>query len=361
MPGKLKPLVIGGLKIPVPIIQGGMGVRVSTAPLASAVTNCGCAGTISSIGLGSEINKANIDYVKESSEALKKEIISAKEKSTGAIGVNVMVALTNYEQLVRTAAATGADFIASGAGLPLKLPGFVKDTHTKLIPIVSSVRATDLIIKTWKKRYNRFPDAIIVEGPLAGGHLGFKFEHLASVKEGFLELLVIDIVKLVNSYEKEFKVTIPVIAAGGIYDGKDIVKFINAGASGVQIGTRFVATFECSISDKFKKLYISAQEKDIVIIKSPVGLPGRVIQTKFTKEVMGGKRIPIQCMYKCLITCDPTTAPYCIAKALLNAVEGNIDDSVVFTGQNVSRIDKIVSVKELIDTLVAEAEEALKC
>ncbi|MCD4784892.1 MAG: nitronate monooxygenase family protein [Candidatus Eremiobacteraeota bacterium] len=356
----LNPLWIGDLKIEVPIIQGGMGVRVSTASLAGAVANAGGAGTIASVGLGYGTKLNETDYMAASRIGLQQEIHGAREITDGVIGVNIMVALSNYEDLARTASKENIDYIVSGAGLPLKLPGFIDNKSIKLIPMASSARAADIIIRTWKKRYNRFPDAIVVEGPLAGGHLGFKYEELENHKADSLEKIVSETLEIVNKYEKENDISIPVIPAGGIFDGKDIAKFFRMGAKGVQIGTRFVTTHECSISDEFKKLYIEAKEEDVVIIKSPVGMPGRVIRTDFIDRVEMGETIPFKCNYRCLRSCDPRKAPYCIAKALFSAVKGDIDESVVFCGSNASKIDKIVSVQELIDELVLEASEKLK-
>jgi len=355
MSNGLKPFLIGDLEIKIPIIQGGMGVKVSTASLASAVANCGAAGTIASVGLAYGIDEKGREFVEASNEALQKEIRLVKKLTKGIVGVNIMVALSNYEELARTAAKENANFIISGAGLPLSLPEFTKGTSVKLIPIVSSPRATDLIIKTWKRRYNRLPDAIVVEGPMAGGHLGFKFEDLKLHKTNSLEDLVVDILKVVKGYESEFGTRIPVIAAGGIFDGKDIAKFLKLGVSGIQMATRFVATLECFVPDEFKKLYIAAKEEDIVIIDSPVGMPGRAIMTKFVSRVIHGEKMPFKCTYKCLRTCDPNTVPYCIARALCNAVNGDLDNAVVFAGSNVAKVNKIVSVKELIDELTGDA------
>ncbi len=360
MSDKLKPLIIGDLKIKIPIIQGGMGVKVSTASLASAVANCGGAGTIASVGLGYGTEENETNFVKASREGLQKEIRQAKELTQGVVGVNVMVALSNYEDLVRTAVKEKADFIVSGAGLPLSLPAFTEGTSIKLIPIVSSTRAADIIIKTWKRRYNRLPDAIVVEGPMAGGHLGFKFEDLKLHKGDSLESLVVAVLKMVKEYKSELGGDIPVIAAGGIFDGKDVAKFLGLGAKGVQMATRFAVTFECSVGDGFKKLYIAAKEKDVIIIKSPVGMPGRAIKTKLIDRVLHGERMPFKCNYKCLKTCDPTTVPYCIAKALFNAVSGDLANAVVFAGSNVVKVKKIVSVKELMNDLVSEAIEELR-
>ena len=273
-----------------------------------------------------------------------------------------MVALSNYEDLTRTTVREKVDFIVSGAGLPLRLPEFTEGTPIKLMPIVSSARATDIIIRTWKKRYNRLPDAVVVEGPLAGGHLGFKFEDLKlyKPKENSLENLVVDVLKVVKGYEIESGIDMPVIAAGGIFDGKDVAKFLRLGAKAVQIATRFVATYECSVPDEFKKLYLAAKEEDIVIIKSPVGMPGRVIRTKLIDRVMRGEKIPIKCNYQCLRNCNPKTAPYCIAEVLFNAIKGDLDNAVVFAGSNVSKVKKIVSVKELLDDIVNETVEEIK-
>jgi len=256
----LKPLLIGDLEVKVPIIQGGMGVRVSTAPLASAVADCGGAGTIASVGLAYGIDETGRETGEASNEALRNEIRLAKRSTKGVVGVNIMVALSNFEDLVRAAASENADFIVSGAGLPLKLPEYTEGSSTKLIPIVSSSRAADLIIKTWKKRYNRLPDAVVVEGPMAGGHIGFKLSDLRKHLEQKLEDVFLEVLSTARGYEKEYGARIPVIPAGGIFDGRDIAKFLEMGAGGVQMATRFVATIECSVSQKFKEMYIAAGE-----------------------------------------------------------------------------------------------------
>lgn len=359
MVNELKPLVIGDLEIKVPIVQGGMGLQVSTASLASAVANCGGAGTIASVGLGFGTEENEVDFVKASREGLQRQMRRAKELTKGVIGVNVLVALSNYEDLVRTAISEKADFIVSGAGLPLKLPEFAEGSSAKLIPIVSSGRVANIMIKSWRRRYNRTPDAFVVEGPLAGGHLGFSFKDLESLQKNPLEDLLKEVLEVVNGYEKDLGVNIPVIAAGGIFDGKDVAKFFKMGAKGVQIATRFVATFECDVSDKFKQLYVDAKESDIVVIKSPVGMPGRALKTELVEEVVRGRRELIKCNYRCLKTCNPSTTPYCIMHALYNAVLGNIDNAVVFAGNKVSKVNKIVFVKELIDEIVAETIEEL--
>jgi len=359
MSNKLKPLLIGDLEIKIPIIQGGMGVKVSTASLASAVANCGAAGTIASVGLAYGVDETKTTYIKASNEALQEEIRQARKLTKGVVGVNIMVALSNYEDLSRITAEEKADFIISGAGLPLSLPEYTKGTSIKLIPIVSSTRAAQIVLKTWKRRYNRLPDAVIVEGPMAGGHLGFRLEDLEQNKADSLEKLVVDVLRVVEGYKGEQDVNIPVIAAGGIFDGKDVAKFLRLGAKGVQIATRFVATFECSVPDGFKKSYIAAKEEDAVIIDSPVGMPGRALRNKFVDKLMRGEKEPFTCSYKCLRSCDPRTVPYCIAKALCNAAIGDLDNAVIFAGSNVGKVKEIVSVKELIDDIVNETIEEL--
>ena len=252
-----------------------------------------------------------------------------------------------------------ADFIASGAGLPLPLPGFVTNKHTKLIPIISSARAGAIIIKTWQKRFNRLPDALIVEGPMAGGHLGFKPDELVPVPTpGTLEHIVAEVVALAKEYRTP-GVPMPVIAAGGVFDGADLVRFLRLGCGGVQMATRFVATVECSVADAFKQLYLKAGKEDVMIIKSPVGMPGRAIRTPFVEKLARGERVPFECGYQCLRGCDPNTAPYCIARAMFNAASGKTDQAVVFCGSNVWRITEILPVRKLVDTIIAEAEAEL--
>ncbi len=351
--------MLGDLEVKVPIIQGAMGVRVSTASLAAAVANYGGAGTLSSIGLGFGNSENETDFVKASREGLVKELRKVRSLTKGIIGVNILVAVNNYEDLARTAVEEKVDFIVSGAGLPLHLPKYTAGTNVKIIPIVSSAKAADVIIKSWKRRYDRLPDAVIVEGPKAGGHLGFRFEDLSEHTAITLEELVVDVIKILEKYEQQYNVSIPVVAAGGIFDGKDMAKFLKLGAKGVQMATRFVVTEECTINQSFKDLYMNSTEKDVQIIKSPVGMPGRAIKTKLIENLMNGGRAPFTCNYQCLKTCNPKTAPYCIAQALFNAVRGDIDNSVVFAGSNVPRVDRITTVKELMDGILTEANACL--
>ena len=355
----LKSLKIGDLTARLPIIQGGMGIGISLSGLASAVANEGGIGIIATAGIGMSEPDFYTNYLEANLRALRKEIRRARELSKGILGVNIMVALTNFADLVKTAIEEKIDIIFSGAGLPLNLPQFITEgIKTKIVPIVSSGRAASIIAKKWTEKYNYLPDAIVVEGPKAGGHLGFKQEMLTD-PEHALEKLIPEVIEAVKPYEKQYGKPIPVIAAGGIYTGADILKFFQLGASGVQMATRFVTTYECDASDKFKQTYIDSKKEDMVIIKSPVGLPGRVINNKFVEKIKQGKTIPFKCSYKCLRTCEPDKAPYCIAKVLSNASRGKLDESFVFAGSNAYKCKEIIPVKTLVDKLKAELASAL--
>ncbi|OGB62349.1 MAG: 2-nitropropane dioxygenase [Caldithrix sp. RBG_13_44_9] len=356
----LKELKVGDLTAKLPLIQGGMGVGISLSGLASAVANEGGVGVIAAAGIGMLEPDFSTNWLEANIRALKREIKKARELTKGILGVNIMVALSNFADLVRTAIEEEIDIIFSGAGLPLNLPQFLKgSTKTKLVPIVSSGRAASIISKRWSEKYNYLPDALVVEGPLAGGHLGFKEEQISDPAYS-LEKLIPEVIKAVRPFEERYKKPIPVIAAGGIYTGEDIYKFIQLGASGVQMATRFVTTYECDASIKFKQTYIDSSKEDIVIIKSPVGMPGRAIRNKFINDVNNGKKKPFKCPYHCIITCDYKNSPYCIALALLNARKGNLKHGFAFAGENAYRAKGIISVKELIESLIEEYKNVFK-
>lgn len=346
----IQSLKIGNLEISPPIIQGGMGVRVSRANLAAAVANQGCVGVIASAGIGKFENSSKSDFSKVNAEALRYEIRKAKSMTSGVIGVNIMVALSDYETLVRTAVDENVDLIISGAGLPLNLPIYVNSKDIKLIPVVSSARALQIICKRWKAHFDRLPDAVIVEGVKAGGHLGYSYQDILNKTTPNLEQTLQEVLKIANS----FNPNVPVIAAGGIFDGEDIAHFLRLGASGVQMATRFVCTDECDAHQNFKQAYLDAKAEDITIIKSPVGLPGRVINNSFVEKIKRGETVPFTCNYRCLKSCDPEKAPYCIAEVLANAAEGNLDESFAFAGSNAYRCNEIVSVKSLVEQLIQE-------
>lgn len=354
---KIPKLQIGSITADIPIIQGGMGVRVSLSSLASAVAEEGGIGTISSIGLG-DIEAAKHEFERICREALEREIRKAKSMTNGHIAVNFMGVLSNVDDLIMTAVREGIKIIVYGAGLPLKLPGLVRDSSVNLLPIVSSARVAELILRVWDRRYERTADAIILEGPLAGGHLGFSEEQLKQSGKYSLDKLLPEVLETVKAYEDRYGKKIPVIAGGGIFNGKDIARMLSLGASGVQIATRFVCTVECGVSQEFKQAYLDAKEEDIVIIKSPVGMPGRAIHNKFLQDLEIKGTFKIKCPYRCLSVCKVDEAKYCIAQALLNAFFGDVDHGLIFCGQNAYRIDKIVTVKELILDLLAELEAA---
>lgn len=355
----MRELKIGGLTIPVPIIQGGMGVGISMSGLAVAVANEGGVGVISAAGLGLVHRNSALDYLEANIEGLKKEIRIAKEKTKGIIGVNIMVAMSNFADLVSTAISEKADIIFSGAGLPLELPKFLQpDSITKLVPIVSSGRAAKLICDKWKTLHNYLPDAIVVEGPKAGGHLGFKRNQLEDANYT-LEQLIPEVVREVRFFEDKYQQEIPVIAAGGIYTGQDIFDIIQKGAKGVQMGTRFVTTEECDASIGFKQAYINAGENDIEIIQSPVGMPGRAVSNSFIDKVKLGLKTPIKCPFHCIKTCDVSSSPYCIITALYNAYKGNMESGYAFAGSNAHLANKITTVKEIFKELVTDWQTAI--
>lgn len=340
---------IGNKITTVPIIQGGMGIGVSLSSLASAVANAGGIGVISGVQIG--FREADFDRNTQEANlrALSKEIKKARALSPdGIIGVNLMVAIKNYADMVKVAVEEKVDLIISGAGLPKDLPELVKGSDTKIAPIVSSPKAAILLTKLWLRRYDYLPDLLIVEGPLAGGHLGYTFEELEDGPK--LEDLVTDVIEAIKPFEESTGRKIPVIAAGGIYDGDDIDKFLKLGATGVQMGTRFVATHECDASPEFKKAYMDAKKEDIDFILSPVGMPGQAIINPFIKKIKAQKEKITKC-YNCLTPCNPAKSPYCISTALINAVTGKGDEGLIFIGKTGYKINKIVSVDELMKEL----------
>ena len=335
---KMPELKIGHLISQLPIIQGGMGVGISMSGLASAVANAGGIGVIAGAMAGITEKDVSANGREANCRALAREIRKAREKSGGIIGVNIMVALTHFADLVKTAIAEKVDIIFAGAGLPMELPGFLKNgDRTRLVPIVSSARAAALICKRWFQRYNYLPDAFVVEGPKAGGHLGFKLEQLDDPAFR-LENLVREVVAAMEKVAAQHNIRIPVIAAGGVYDGADIKRFLDMGASGVQMGTRFVATHECDADDAFKQSYVDAREEDLTVIKSPVGLPGRALNNSFLTDVAAGIRRPFRCPYHCIKTCNPEKSPYCIGMALAQARRGKLNSGFAFAGVNAFRL-----------------------
>ena len=349
----INPLKIGDLTVSLPIVQGGMGVGVSLSGLASAVTNAGGIGVISTAQIGFREPGFEKNALVCNLNALKKEIQLAKEKcKNGILGVNVMVATTGYADTIKTAIESGIDIIISGAGLPTMLPKLVKDSKVKIAPIVSSLKACKVILKLWDKHDNVTADMIVIEGPKAGGHLGFSAENLDAEIENF-DNTILSIIDEVKKYEEKYSKKIPIVIAGGVFDGNDIAKYLKLGASGVQMATRFVATEECDASRAFKEAYVNAKKEDITIVKSPVGMPGRALLNPFVKRTKEEKIKVTQC-FNCLTPCNPADTPYCISRALINAVTGTVDEGLIFCGENAYRVDKITTVQELMDELKSE-------
>ena len=351
----MKGIKVGEKESRYPIIQGGMGVGVSAHNLAGNVSKEGGIGIISTADIGYKEDDFNKNPMKANLRAIEKEIKMAR-KIAGEdkiLGVNIMVALKNYADIVKECVKQKIDLIISGAGIPKELPEYVKGSNTKIAPIVSSLRCCKLIVKHWIKKYDYVPDMIVIEGPEAGGHLGFKEEELEEKDKINLENITVDIVEYIKEVEQETGKAIPVIAAGGIWDGKDIKKFLNLGATGVQMATRFVATNECDASEEFKKAYVNANKENIKIIKSPVGMPGRAIYNDFIKRTETEKCKIDKC-YGCIKTCNVANTPYCITKALVNAVKGNMKDALIFCGSNVNKVKEIVSVHSLMQELISD-------
>lgn len=370
----LRPLVIGKLKAVRPVIQGGMGVGISLSSLAGAAAKAGGIGIIST----AQIGFSRPDFKKNPMEANLKAIHTELEKARkiapeGILGFNIMVATKEYAKYVKEAVKAGADVIISGAGLPIDMPKFVKEAEgrkdcssrrTMIAPIVSSVKSAMVICRMWDRKYQTAPDFVVVEGPRAGGHLGFSREQLTeygadtdhvaeTYDEGKYDSEIRGIIDLVKSFAEKYGKKIPVVSAGGVFDHKDVLHHLALGADGVQVGTRFVTTEECDAPMAYKKAYLDAGQEDIVIVKSPVGMPGRAIKNKFLEQVSKGP-LKVEWCFQCLEHCNPAQVPYCITKALINAAEGRIDDALLFCGSNAYRCEKIETVEDVMKELCGE-------
>lgn len=346
----MKGMKIGKFNLEVPIVQGGMGVGVSLGRLAGSVAKEGGVGTISYVGIGYR----DPDFYKDIDEANKKafveELAKAREISQGRgmIAINIMQAITNFEEHVRFVANTGVDAIVVGAGLPLNLPSLVEGSDVLIAPIISSKRALDLICRTWTKKYNRLPDYVVVEGSKAGGHLGFKQAEIEEPRP------LKEILEEVVAYRDEKGYTFPIIAGGGVISSSDVKEMLDSGASGVQLGTRFIATYESDVSDEFKNQIINATADDVRLIFSPVGMPARAVWTPLLDNVEKYGRIKPKRCVNCLVPCDPKTTKYCISEALINSAKGNMEEGLVFSGENVDQVNELKSVKEIIEDLTKE-------
>ncbi len=346
--GTVKPLQIGELIARVPVIQGGMGVGISLSSLAGAVAAEGGIGIISTAQIGYREPDFDVDPIGANLRAIGLEIRKAREIARGGIlGVNIMVATRKYEEYVKAAVAAGIDLIISGAGLPMELPRIVGNARTKLAPIVSSVKSAKVIMRYWWKKYSRLPDVVVIEGPLAGGHLGFHKEQLEDIEGLHYDGEVQSIIAHVNEVAAEHDRQIPVVMAGGIYTREDMEHYMEMGAAGVQMATRFVTTNECDADMAYKQSYLDARKEDIVIVQSPVGMPGRAILNPFMKRAKEGQ-IPHGRCHLCVSTCNPTQTPYCITDALINAVTGKVDDALLFCGTNAYRATRLEHVSSIM-------------
>ncbi|MCI8775399.1 MAG: nitronate monooxygenase [Lachnospiraceae bacterium] len=345
---KIEPLVIGDLTARVPVMQGGMGVGVSLSGLAGAVAAEGGIGIISTAQIGYRDPNFDLEPIACNLRAIQTEIDKARQIAKGGIvGVNIMVATQKYEEYVKAAAEAGADLIVSGAGLPVDLPKYVQGSGTKLVPIVSSVKSVQVIMKYWLKKYDIMPDAVVIEGPLAGGHLGFTREQAENPEALHYDDEVLKILRYVNEAGEEHHTRIPVIMAGGIYTREDMEHYLALGISGVQMATRFVTTYECDADDAYKQCYIRAHKEDIMIVQSPVGMPGRAIRNPFIEKAKAGQ-IPHGRCHSCISACNPAKTPYCITDALINAATGHVEEALLFCGTNAYRAEKMEYVKDIM-------------
>ncbi|MBE5972575.1 MAG: nitronate monooxygenase [Lachnoclostridium sp.] len=391
----LKPLTIGHLTAKRPIIQGGMGVGISLSSLAGAVAKAGGIGIMSTAQIGFKRPDFAKNPMDANLKAIQEEFAKARAIAPqGILGFNIMVATKEYGRYVKEAVKADANVIISGAGLPIDMPKFVaeaeeelraegkmepefmgtgageemepcKKRRTMIAPIVSSVKSAMVICRMWDRRHKTAPDFVVIEGPCAGGHLGFSREQLTDLgvdtekvsetyKQAEYEEEIRSIMKTVKEFADKYEKEIPIIVAGGIYDHKDVMRQVELGVDGVQVATRFVTTEECDADPAYKQAYIDAKEADIVIVKSPVGMPGRAIKNKFLERVQKGS-VPVTHCFGCLANCNAAETPYCITRALINAAEGRLDDALVFCGSNAYRSKKIETVPDVMMELCGEA------
>ena len=348
-----RPLKMGNIEAKVPVIQGGMGVGISLGRLAGAVAKEGGIGIISAAQIGFKEPDFDTNTREANLRAIQKEYDKARAIAPdGIIGFNIMVAMRHYEEYVKAAIEAGADLIISGAGLPTDLPRIAADSRTLLAPIVSTDKSAKVILKYWGRKYKRMPDLLVIEGPKAGGHLGFTREQLNAYDQAAYDKEVRDILETVKSYEGEFQCRIPVALAGGIENREQARHAFSLGADAIQVATRFVTTQECDADARYKEAYLNARKEDIVIVKSPVGMPGRAIRNPFMEKVMAGEKIPHSACHGCLHKCDPAEIPYCITDALVHAARGEVDEALLFCGAYAYKADHLETVKEVIDSLM---------
>ncbi|HJA67477.1 MAG TPA: nitronate monooxygenase family protein [Candidatus Mediterraneibacter cottocaccae] len=350
----MKNLKIGDKITRIPLIQGGMGVGISLGRLAGTVAKEGGVGVISSAQIGYREPDFDRNPAEANLRAIESEMKKAREIAPdGIIGFNVMTALKEHAAHIRAAVKAGADIIISGAGLPTELPALTEGSSTRIAPIVSTDKSANVILKYWDRKYKRTADLVVIEGPEAGGHLGFKKEELEKYTPQSYGEEIRKIIATVKKYGEKYGVEIPVVVAGGIYDHSDVKRVMDLGADGVQVATRFVTTEECDADIRYKEAYIRASKEDIRIVKSPVGMPGRAIMNPFMKRVMDGGKISHSPCHGCLTKCSPAEIPYCITDGLISAVKGDVDNALLFCGAKAYKADKIETVSAVIQALFA--------
>lgn len=350
---ELSPLKIGSLTARLPIVQGGMGVGISLSGLAGAVAREGGIGIISSAQIGYREPDFDKDPVSANLRAIKSEYAKARKTAPqGVIGFNIMVAMQHYDEYVKAVVDTGADLIISGAGLPTDLPSHVEGSDTKIAPIVSTDKSAKVILKYWDRKFQRTADMVVIEGPKAGGHLGFHKDQLEEFSDSVYDQEILAIMDTVKAYGEKYGVTIPVVIAGGIENADQARHAFDLGADGIQVASRFVTTKECDADEKFKQCYLDAKEEDIVIVQSPVGMPGRAIMNPFMERVIKEGKIPHSPCHRCLHKCNPTEIPYCITDALIHSAKGEVDEGLLFCGANAYKAEKMETVKSVIDSLL---------
>ena len=347
---------LGNRELALPLIQGGMGVGVSMGGLAGAVAAEGAMGTLSTADAGWNEPDFAAHPQQANLRALRREVQRAKRLAAGAglVAVNAMVATRQYADSVRTALEAGADAIVSGAGLPLELPALAEGFEALLAPIVSSPRAAQLICRTWAKRYGRVPDFVVLEGCQAGGHLGFEEADLLSGRCTPLSRLIPEVLAALRPFEEKFGRAIPLFCAGGVATGAEMARCTRLGAAGAQLATRFIATEECDAGQGYQDVLLAARPEDLRIIHSPVGMPGRAVNSPLVQRLAAGMRQPPAHCSGCIKSCRPAETPFCITHALIEAVKGNWEEGLFFSGSRVDLVDRMRTVPDLIDELMKE-------
>ncbi|MDO5708220.1 MAG: nitronate monooxygenase family protein [Andreesenia angusta] len=344
-------------KLEHPIIQGGMGVGISLGELAGAVAREGCMGVISMVNIGYREDDFYRNPFEANKRAFKKELLKARDiaKGKGMVAVNIMAALSRFSDFVELAVKEKVDAVIVGAGLPLNLPSLVETKDVLIAPIVSSRKALDLIMRTWKKKYDRLPDFVVLEGKEAGGHLGFKEKDFDDDEKN-LENLTIDLVDYLKGVKEKYDLQIPLFVGGSVFDNEDLKKYNALGATGLQIGSRFIATEECDASIGLKEMIIDNNSENLSVFISPVGMPGRGIENNFIRRVKG-ERVPSKSCVDCIKKCNPKVTPYCISDALISAAKGDKENGLFFCGANIDRINKMSTVKEVISDILGKTED----